>query len=112
MTGRPELELAGALAEALRPLVRELVAEEFERRLDLERDRQAEPAPYLTVAEYAERHRSTPAAVRARIRRGSLPAIHPPGSREYLIPNAQQPGGHATIRPAKSAPATQERPGA
>jgi len=43
--------------------------------------------PNLTVAQYAERHHATPAAIRARIRRGALNAIRPPGGREYLIPN-------------------------
>jgi hypothetical protein len=74
-----------ALREALRPLVAELVAEEVERRLP-ERVPDEEP-PYLTVKQYAERHHTTPAAVRARIRRGKLAAKPPPGGREYLIPN-------------------------
>jgi hypothetical protein len=83
--------LADALVEAFRPIVAELVAEELERRL-ADRDHDDEPAPYLTVAQYAERHQATPAAVRARIRRRTLPAIRPPGGREYLIP-VDQPGG-------------------
>jgi hypothetical protein len=120
VTGRLEREVAEALVDALRPIVRELVAEELQRhRLDVDHDHDAEPAPYLTVAEYAERHRSTPAAVRARIRRRSLHAIRPPGSREYLIPNEERPGGHdghpeghATIGDPEGAPATRKRPGA
>jgi hypothetical protein len=77
--------LLDALTEELRPIVADLVAEEFERR-EGARDREHESAPYLTVAQYAERHQTTPAAVRARIRRGALEAIRPPGGREYLIP--------------------------
>jgi hypothetical protein len=84
-----------ALLEALRPLVVELVRQELEQH---ELDRLSrEPAPYLTVTEYAERHRSTPAAVRARIRRHTLQAIRPPGSREYLIPNDEQPDGRDDV---------------
>jgi hypothetical protein len=45
-----------------------------------------EPAEYLTTAEYARRHRTTPGAVLARIHRGTLRAIRPPGAREWLIP--------------------------
>jgi hypothetical protein len=87
--------LVETLAEALRPIVAELVAEEFERaRVTHTRPAHEEP-PFLTVAQYAERHHTTPAAVRARIRRGALQAIRPPGGREYLIPNeSEQPGGH------------------
>jgi hypothetical protein len=80
------------LREAFRPLVAELVAEEVERRLAERMPIEEEP-PFLTVAQYAERHRTTPAAVRARIRRGKLEAIRPPGGREYLLPN-EQAGGH------------------
>ena len=84
--------LGSALVETLRPIVAQLVAEELERR---EVDRNHDEPPFLTVAEYAERHHSTPAAVRARIRRGALDAIRPPGAREYLIPRTgEQPGGH------------------
>jgi hypothetical protein len=81
-----------ALREAFRPLLAELVAEEVERRL-AERVPAEEEPPYLTVAEYAKRRHSTPAAIRARIRRGKLAAEVPPGGREYLIPN-EQAGGH------------------
>lgn len=91
MSGRPPAEITEALAEVLRPLVAELVAEEVERRL-AERE-SSEPAPFETVKQYAERHHTTPAAVRARIRRGRLYAERPDGAREYLIPNDEQPGG-------------------
>jgi hypothetical protein len=85
-------DLAETIAEALRPLVAELVAEELDRRSDTHTSPTDEP-PYLTVAQYAERHHASTAAIRARIRRGKLEAIRPPGGREYLIPN-EQPGGH------------------
>jgi hypothetical protein len=92
MTGRDGI--ADALAEVLRPVVAELVGEEIERQL-AERDPD-DSAPFLTVAQYAQLHHTTPEAVRARIRRGRLQAIRPPGGREYLIPNDvdAQPGGH------------------
>jgi excisionase family DNA binding protein len=79
-----------ALREALRPLVAELVAEEVERVRDTYTRPTDEEPPYLTVAEYAKRQRTSTAAVRARIRRGKLEAIRPPGGREYLIPNDHQ----------------------
>lgn len=85
MNGRPELELAGALAEALRPLIREVVAEELECRL-AELEHGHDEREYLTTAEYARRFKTTPDAVGARIRRRTLRAIRPPGSREWLIP--------------------------
>jgi hypothetical protein len=84
--------LTDALADVLRPIVAELVAEELERR-GADHDHDPDPAPFLTVAQYAELHHATPAAVRARIRRGSLEAIRTPGGREYLIPNSGQAGG-------------------
>jgi hypothetical protein len=51
--------------------------------LDHQRD---DDRHYLTTAEYARRHKTTPEAVGARIRRGTLHAIRPPGSRGWLIP--------------------------
>jgi hypothetical protein len=81
-----------ALVDALRPIVAALVAEEVARQI-AERE-PGEPPPFLTVAEYARRYRSTPAAVRARIRRGRLQALRPPGGREYLIPSGEEAGGH------------------
>ena len=82
---------ADAIAEALRPLVAELVAEELERRLARARPRRG-AAAFLTVAQYASVHHTTP----ARSGRGSAAArstaIRPPGGREYLIPNAEQAG--------------------
>jgi hypothetical protein len=84
VTSRPELVIGEALVEALRPLVRELVDEELSRRLaEVDHDRDAE---YLTTTEYADRFRTTPGAVGARINRGTLHAIKPPGAREWLIP--------------------------
>lgn len=79
MTGRPDLELAGALVDALRPLVAELVEEELERRLA------AQTPAWLTVEEYAERMRTTPAAIRARLERGRVPGALKEG-RRWLIP--------------------------
>jgi hypothetical protein len=87
--------LLDRLRDLLRPLVAELVAEEVERTLG--HVHESDEPPYLTVGQYAERHHATPAAVRARIRRGSLQAIRPPGGREYLIPNeSDQAGGHGS----------------
>jgi hypothetical protein len=82
------VSLDDGFRELLRPVVADLVREELDR-AELDRINRG-PAAYLTVTEYADRHRSTPAAVRARIRRQSLHAVRPPGSREYLIPNDTQ----------------------
>lgn len=70
-------------SEAVEELV-DLVAERVLARL-AEEERAASPE-YLTTAEYARLHRTTPEAVLARIRRGTLHAIRPPGSRPWLIP--------------------------
>jgi hypothetical protein len=78
--------LTDALADALRPVVAELVADEVERLID-EHDHHRD-VNYLTTAEYAELHRTTPGAVLARIHRGTLQAIRPPGAREWLIPHS------------------------
>jgi hypothetical protein len=83
--------LALALAQALHSLVAELVREELKRRVP-QREPVTDEPPYLTVAQYAERHQTTPAAVWARIRRGALKAIRPPGGREYLISNDGRAG--------------------
>jgi len=85
VTSRTELVAGAALVEALRPLVAELVEEGLERRLgELERGRNA--IEYFTTAEYAACFKTTPGAVLARIHRGTLRAVRPPGSREWLIP--------------------------
>lgn len=82
----------GALLDALRPLVAELVAEELALRERYDDD--ATQAEYLTTAEYAARFKTTPGAVLARIHRGTLDAIRPPGAREWLIPvNGPDDGG-------------------
>lgn len=87
--------LTEALIEVLRPLVADLVAQEVAKQLADAGTAADGPSPYLlTVAQYADRHQATPEAVRARIRRGRLAAIRPPGSREYLIPADDHPGGH------------------
>jgi hypothetical protein len=80
VTGRPLAELAGeALLEALRPLVAELVDEELERR------DAARPVEWLTVEEYAELQRTTPAAVHKRLERGQVHGAVREG-RRWLIP--------------------------
>lgn len=83
MNGRPDL--AEMLADALRPLLAELVHEQVTAVVD-ERLRERDGHEYVTTAEYAARFRSTPGAVLARIRRGTLKAVRPPGSRVWLIP--------------------------
>jgi hypothetical protein len=101
---RLEQLLAPELVDALI----DLVGEERERRQKErghDHDHDGDPQPFLTVARYAKLHHATPAAVRARVRRGQLGAIRPPGRREYLIPTATIPGH---VR----APATLRRPGA
>jgi hypothetical protein len=106
------LPLADALVDALRPVVAKLVAAELDER-QREREAQDDDPPYWTVAQYAERVQTTPAAVRARIRRRALDAFKPPGGREWLIPNDDRQGvAGATMPSAKSAPATLTRPGA
>ena len=109
--------LVAALAEALRPVVAELVAEEVERVLDGRATRAAEPPEYETPTQYAERHQTTPAAVRARCRRNKVPgAFKPPGADGWLIPTGTPDGSgageRAQLTRQQRAPATQERPGA
>jgi hypothetical protein len=53
----------------------------------LAQDERAELPEYLTTAEYARLHRTTPGAVLARINRGTLEAMRPPGGREWHIPH-------------------------
>lgn len=97
-------EMLDAFRDVLRPVVAELVAEEVGRVLDAQPRPADEEPPYLTVAQYAERHQATPAAVRARIRRGNLEAIKPPGGREYLIPNGSSPVEQAQLPPQTTSP--------
>jgi hypothetical protein len=85
VTGRLELGIAEALVEALRPLVRELIDEQLDLRL-AEIEQRRDRVDYLTTGEYADRFRTTPGAVLARINRGTLRAVRPPGSRSWLIP--------------------------
>jgi hypothetical protein len=66
-------DVAAAVAHALRQLVQEEVARELgRRRLDPE---------WLMLEEAADRYRTTPAALRARARRGTLPGAVKDGSR-------------------------------
>jgi hypothetical protein len=81
VTRRSELELSGALREALRPLVSELVSRELEQRFA------AAPATHwLTVEEAAAQRRTTPGAMRARCERGQVPGAVKDG-RRWLIPS-------------------------
>jgi hypothetical protein len=77
-----ELELAGAVVEALRPIVEELVRDEVGRLLTNESPSGVE---WLTVEEYAERRRTTVAAVHQRLRRGQVPGALKDG-RRWLLP--------------------------
>lgn len=77
-------DLSTSLADVLRPLIAELVDAAVTERLAHLDDGPGDE--YLTTTEYARRFKSTPGAVCARIRRGTLHAIRPPGSREWLIP--------------------------
>ena len=80
----PERELAGAVVEALRPLIGELVRDELGRVLS---SASASRVEWLTVEEYAERRRTTVAAVHQRLRRGQVPDAFKEG-RRWLIPVA------------------------
>jgi hypothetical protein len=66
------------------PLVVDVVHEEVTNAL--ERCEERRDVEYLTTTEYAQLHRTTASAVLARIHRGTLKAIRPPGAREWLIP--------------------------
>jgi hypothetical protein len=72
--------LEEGMREILRPLVVDVVSEELDRRL-------ARRAEWLTVEEYAERRRTTPAAVHKRLERGQIPEAVRDGKR-WLIPAA------------------------
>ena len=73
------------LARLLQRLVADQVEPLEQRVAELERGR-GDDKRYLTTGEYAQRFKTTPGAVLARIHRGTLRAIRPPGSREWLIP--------------------------
>jgi hypothetical protein len=85
----PKLQLTLS-GEAIDEIV-ELVAERVLERLHDEDDRGE--LEYLTTAEYAQLHRTTAGAVLARIHRGTLHAIRPPGAREWLIPHSADADG-------------------
>jgi hypothetical protein len=76
---------ADELAHLFERLVADQVEPLEERLTELER-RHTDETTYLTTVEYAQRFKTTPGAVLARIHRGTLHAIRPPGSREWLIP--------------------------
>jgi hypothetical protein len=78
----PERELAGAVVEALRPLIGELVRDEIGRVLS---SASASRVEWLTVEEYAERRHTTVAAVHQRLRRRQVPDAFKDG-RRWLIP--------------------------
>ena len=82
-----ELELAGAFVDVLRPLVEELVRAEVDRTLQI----RSSATEWLTVEEYAERRRTTVAAVHQRLRRGQVRGALKDG-RRWLIPVATPPG--------------------
>jgi hypothetical protein len=75
-----QLDLAAEVVAALRPLVEELVDEALARRAESE-----SPPQWLTVEEYAEAMRTTPAAVHKRLERGRVPGAVREG-RRWLIP--------------------------
>jgi hypothetical protein len=98
--------LPEALAELLRPIVSELVAGELERLGAL-------PArvDWLTVEEYAEAMRTTPAAIRKRIERGRVAGAVREGKR-WLIPAAAVAAATLTaLENEGRAPLTRPRPG-
>ena len=111
MSDELRIEVPPALVEEIASRAAEIVLQ----RLVAEHAPSEQP-PYLTVKRVREAHRSTPAAVRARIRRGKLDAKVPPGGREYLLPNpdaTEQAGGHgATLfgSPNKVPPARLQPP--
>jgi hypothetical protein len=82
VTDRSNLE--DGIREVVRPLVVDVVHEEITHALEQCDERR--DVEYLTTAEYAQLHRTTAGAVLARIHRGTLKAIRPPGAREWLIP--------------------------
>jgi Helix-turn-helix domain len=104
MNGEPELSVA--LADALRPLVVKLVAEELDRlRADLA------PPDWLTLDEAAVRYRLSPDALRKRAQRGSLPGAVKDESR-WLINRAALDEAllAARVRPPRDGRAPRERP--
>ena len=83
MSGELSRRLAESLGEAPEAFLAELVDEALERRLGA-----LELATgWLTVEEYAELKRTTPAAVHKRLERGQIPGAEREGCR-WLIPAA------------------------
>jgi hypothetical protein len=95
--------LEQGLRQTLRPLVSELVGEELDRRLGV-----LTPAiGWLTVEEYAEQRRTTPAAVHKRLERGQIPGAVRDGKR-WLIPASA--GADTVHVPTRGASAAQTAP--
>ena len=74
------MTLEDEMRQVLRPVVVDVVAEELDRRL-------VRRTEWLTVEEYAERRRTTAAAVHKRLERGQIPEAVRDGKR-WLIPAA------------------------
>lgn len=94
-----EIELVGAVVDALRPLVEDLIRDELGRVLAMN---PASARGWLTVEEYAQFQRTTVPAVHQRLRRGQVPGAVKDG-RRWLIP-APAPRLTSTVeRPARAA---------
>ena len=104
MNGEPEL--SAALADALRPLVAKLVAEELDRlRADLA------PPEWLSLGEAAIRYRLSPDALRKRAQRGSLPGAVKDESRWLINRSALDEALLAAkVRPPRNGRAPRQRP--
>jgi excisionase family DNA binding protein len=105
VTGRPDFELAGALVDALRPFIAEVVREELER-IGAETAR----TEWLTVEEFAEVMRTTPGAVLKRLERGRIAGAEREG-RRWLIPAAATEAKVAVPDNKGRAPHQRPRPG-
>jgi hypothetical protein len=106
VNGRTELDVADLFVEALRPLIRQVVREELERI----GARTTRPS-WMTVEEFADVMRTTPAAVRARLERGRVPGAVKEG-RRWLIPSSASKGTvDASETSEGRAPTGRPRPG-
>jgi excisionase family DNA binding protein len=75
--------LGKALSDALRPIVAELVDEEFRRRLG-----ELEAPVWLTLDQVADRYGTSKSALRKRLQRGQLPGAVKDGNR-WLVDRRQ-----------------------